>query len=63
MSVYIVKYENENFDIEILKFLRISKLDIVKFCILHFRIDLHNKYLWRAILKEKRLPNNSSFFK
>ena len=45
MSVFIVKYENENFDIEIFKFLRISELDIVKLCILHFRIDLHNKYL------------------
>ena len=45
MSVFIVKYENENFDIEIFKFVRISKLDIVNFCILHFRIDLHNKYL------------------
>ena len=45
MSVFIVKYENENYNIEILQFFRIFKLVIVKFCISYFRIDFHNKYL------------------
>ena len=44
MSVFIVKYENENYNIEILHFLRIFKLNILKFPVLHFRIDFHNKY-------------------
>ena len=56
MSVFIVKYENENYNIEILQFFRIFKLVIVKFCILYFRIDFHNKYLQRAISNKKRTP-------